>query len=357
MPRIIHVASGREWRGGQRQVLLLARALSREGDLSQTVITSRHSELERRLRSAGLSVESVPWSAGLDPRVILPLIRVTRGSVRPILHAHDSHALALAALCARWTGAALVATRRVDFALRRPWPWRQANRVIAISHAVREVLIGSGVAPDRISVIHSGIDLQATMETQPLNIRESLGLGGNCRIAVNVAALVGHKDHHTLVETARLLRPRLPHLHWVVAGEGPLRREIEAQVAEAGLTGVVHLLGTIPDGVSLIADADVFVMSSSEEGLGTSVLDAMALGVPVVTTDAGGLPEIVGTQAGVICSKGRPDQIAAAVERILADPVERDRLRTAGRHRTAIFSDERMASEHLPVYRSLVSDD
>ncbi|HEU5153535.1 MAG TPA: glycosyltransferase [Gemmatimonadales bacterium] len=356
MRRILHVASGREWRGGQRQVLLLARALSSEPDLHQTVVTSRHSELERRLQSARVSVESVPWTAGLDPRVILPLLRASRGGSRPILHAHDSHALALAALCARWTGAPLVATRRVDFPLRRPWPWRQANRVIAISHAVREVLIASGIAPDRIAVIHSGIDVHSTLGTRPLGIRESLDFGAECRIAVNVAALVGHKDHKTLVETARLLRPRLPNLRWVIAGDGPLREKIQAKVAEAGLRGVVHLLGTIPDGVSLIADADVFVMSSSEEGLGTSVLDAMALGVPVVTTNAGGLPELVGSQAAVICSKGKPDQLAAAVERILADPVERERLTTAGRTRTAAFSHERMASEHLPVYRSLDSD-
>jgi glycosyltransferase involved in cell wall biosynthesis len=337
-------------------VLLLARALSREPALDQTVITSRHSELERRLQGAGVSVESAAWSAGLDPRVILPLLRTARHAHQPILHAHDSHALALAAVCARWAGARLVATRRVDFPLRRSWPWRQANRVVAISHAVRDVLIASGVPSDRISVIHSGIDLPATQATRPLGIRRSLDLGDNCRIAVNVAALVGHKDHKTLVETARLLRPRLPDLRWVIAGDGPLRNEIQAQIAHAGLREVVHLLGTIPDGVSLIADADVFVMSSSEEGLGTSVLDAMALGVPVVTTDAGGLPEIVGSQAGVICSKRRPDQLATAVERILADPVEREKLTTAGRNRTAAFSMERMASEHLPVYRSLVSD-
>jgi glycosyltransferase involved in cell wall biosynthesis len=244
----------------------------------------------------------------------------------------------------------------VDFPLRRPWPWRQANRVIAISNAVREVLIASGVSPDRISVIHSGIDLQATRQTPPLGIRESLDWGDTCRIAVNVAALVGHKDHKTLIETARLLRPKLPNLRWVIAGDGPLRKEIQEQVVKSGLREVVQLLGTIPDGVSLIADADVFVMSSSEEGLGTSVLDAMALGVPVVTTDAGGLPELVGSQAAVICSKGSPDQLAAAVERILADPVERARLTTAARNRTLAFTDERMASEHLPVYRSLLSD-
>jgi len=356
MSRIIHVASGREWRGGQRQVLLLARALSRELDLTQTVITSRHSELERRLELAGVPVTSVAWRAGLDPRVIPPLLRAIRNGPRPILHAHDSHALALAALCTRWTGAALIATRRVDFPLRRPWPWRQANRVIAISHAVRNVLIASGVAAERVSVIHSGIDLHTTRQTLPLGIRESLDLEEKCRIAVNVGALVGHKDHNTLIETARLLRPRLPDLRWIIAGDGPLREEIQTRIAQAGLRGVVLLLGTIPDGVSLIADADVFVMSSSEEGLGTSVLDAMALDVPVVTTDAGGLPELVGDQAAVICSKGRPDQLAAAVDRILADPVERERLTMAGRNRALAFSDERMASEHLPVYRSVVSD-
>ena len=86
------------------------------------------------------------------------------------------------------------------------------------------------------------------------------------------------------------LRDALPGLHWVVAGEGPLRAEIERQREESGLAGRVHLLGHIPEPVRLIADADVYVMSSNQEGLGTSVLDAMALGIPVASTAAGGLP-------------------------------------------------------------------
>ncbi len=151
--------------------------------------------------------------------------------------------------------------------------------MIAISHAVRDVLLADGIAPDRICVIHSGIDLPChPCQLSRPSIRESLVLPRDCRLAVNVAALVGHKDHRTLIETARLLRSRLPDLHWAVAGAGPLRGAIETQIAEAGLNGYVHLLGAIPDGVPLISAADVFVMSSSEEGLGTSVLDAMALG-------------------------------------------------------------------------------
>ena len=149
MPRIIHVASGREWRGGQRQVLLLARALNHERDLEP----DGHDFPPTASSNAGCGatdypVESVPWSAGLDPRVILPLF-ASRVVVSPPFSTPMTAMLSLLPHSVPdGPVQPLVATRRVDFPLRRPWPWRQANRVIAISHAVRDVLIASGVPPD-----------------------------------------------------------------------------------------------------------------------------------------------------------------------------------------------------------------
>ena len=348
--RIVHVASGREWRGGQRQVWLLARELARAG-LEQVVITGKDSELASRLQSSGVSVRLASWQAGVDPRVLLPVLSEVQPR-RTILHAHDAHALTLAGFGASLTRAPLVATRRVDFHLRRRGYWHRADRVIAISEAVARVLIEDGVHPECITVVHSGISIDLVRQAPRLNIRERLGLGRDTRIAANVAALVSHKDHATLIAAAQRLVYRYPDLHWVVAGEGLLKDQLLAQIRSLGLAERVHLLGHLDQPERLIVDADLFVMSSREEGLGTAVLDAMGLGIPIASTTAGGLPEMLERGAGLLVPPRDPTALAEAVTRILDDPALARSLSLRAREEVQRFTDSRMAEEVRQVYRS-----
>jgi glycosyltransferase involved in cell wall biosynthesis len=350
----VHVASGREWRGGQRQVWLLARELARLGGVEQVVVTGEGGELARRLAGDGVAVHPVHWTAGLDPRVLPAVIAEIRAG-GSVLHAHDAHAVTLAGISSWLTRRPLVATRRVDFPLRHPVVWKRARRVIAISGAVRDVLLTDGIPADRITVIPSGISLDDTRAPAPLGIRSRLGLGPDAMIAVNVAALVGHKDHATLLRAAEALRDRHPGLHWVVAGEGPLRKEIEHRRDELRLSSRVHLLGHIPEPVRLIADADVYVMSSNQEGLGTSVLDAMARGIPVAATAAGGLLELLSDGAGLLVARGDFSALADAVNRILTDQALRRALIDRANHAVNRFTAGRMAADALSVYRSCAS--
>ena len=346
---VVHVASGREWRGGQRQTWLLARELARLG-VRQRVVTGRESELARRLEATGVPVRAVRWRAGLDPRAILAVRRELRTSA--LLHAHDAHALAVAGI-ARWRGTApLVVTRRVDFHLRRPGLWRRADRVIAISDAVAAVLGQDGIDPARIRVVRSGVDLEAPQQAAPGGHRARLGIPADRPVAVHLGALVPHKDQATLVRAAALARPRAPMLHWILAGEGELRAELAGAIGRDGLGDRVHLAGQVADPLGLLAEADVYVMSSREEGLGTSVLDAMARGIPVASTRAGGLPEILADGAGLLVPVGDAPALADAVVRIVQDRSLAERLAGRGKEAVRMFSAARMAAEVLSVYRS-----
>jgi glycosyltransferase involved in cell wall biosynthesis len=120
-----------------------------------------------------------------------------------------------------------------------------------------------------------------------------------------------------------------------------------------GLRGRVHLMGQISSPERLIVDADVFVMSSQEEGLGTSVLEALALGIPVASTTAGGLPEMLRDGAGLLVPPRDPEALSGAVSQILEDVELRSRLVARGRDAVLRFSDTRMADEVESVYRSL----
>ena len=324
------------------------------GVVEQVVITGAGSELARRLTEDQVPVHQVSWRMGLDPRVLPAAITQIRAG-GSLLHAHDAHAVTLAAVSGGLTATPFVATRRVDFHLRRVGVWKRARRVIAISRAVADVLLADGISADRINIIPSGIPLDEVRAASRLDIRRQLGLGPGAMIAVNVAALVGHKDHTTLLCAADALRATHPDLHWVVAGEGPLRHQIERLRADLDLTSCVHLLGYIPDPVRLIADADVYVMSSSQEGLGSTVLDAMARGIPVASTAAGGLPDLLGDGAGLLVPVTDFSALADAVHRILTDVALRTSLTSRAEIAVQRFTTRRMADDAVTVYRSCVS--
>ena len=349
--RVLHIDSGREYRGGQNQVRLLTRELARTEQVEQRLVTRRGGELARRVAESGATVGEVPWGPALDPRALWRLYRAAADFVPDLLHAHDSHALQLAYWMRRLSGRgagdpALVATRRVDFHLRRGSVWRRVDHVIAISEAVRAVLVADGIAARDITVVASGIDPDEVRRAArpPLNLRARLGLPPHTPLAANVAALVGHKDQQTLIRAAHAARAARDDLHWVIAGEGELRGALEGALARLGIGDRVHLLGYVPQADALIAEADVLVMSSKEEGLGSVVLHALALGKPVVATRAGGLPEMV--PEPWLVPVGDAEALARKVVHALDHPSS---IPLPPR-----FTASSMAAGVLAVYRSLV---
>jgi glycosyltransferase involved in cell wall biosynthesis len=129
---------------------------------------------------------------------------------------------------------------------------------------------------------------------------------------------------------------------------------LEQRIAQAGLSRLFHLVGQLPDPHSALTGADVCVLSSTSEGLGSSILAAMALGVPVVATRVGGIPELLGTGAGLMVSPGDPAGFAEAVRRVLTEPELAESLARIGRREAQRFSVHGMAEQVLGVYRSCV---
>jgi glycosyltransferase involved in cell wall biosynthesis len=342
--RVLHVDAGREWRGGQNQVRLLLRELAHEPDVDLRLVTNRDGELARRVARHGTPIDGLTWSAGLDPRAWWTIRRTLRTFRPDLVHVHDGHSLTLCRFAR--PPAPLIAHRRVDFHVRAGSAWHTANRIVAISEAVARVLVADGVPPDRITVIPDGIDpaeIQANA-SRPLGIRTRLSLAPHTPLAVNAAALVDHKDQITLVRAAREARPLRPDLHWLIAGEGERRGALEAEIARLALGDRVHLLGYINEVDALIREADVFVMSSREEGLGSVILHALALGKPVVSTAAGGIPEILDPRSLVPVADAHA--LAHKVVATLAAPTPSslpDRC-----------TAKAMAQATLALYRSLV---
>ena len=352
--RVVHVASGREWRGGQRQTWLLASELARLA-VPQTVVTRRGSELFKRLNRIGVHVHGCGWSIGLDPRALVAALQEAKR--RPVVvHAHDPHAFALAGAAARMSGAPLVVTRRATFPLRRPGAWNRADRVVAISEAVRAHLVADGVDPARIVIVRSAIDLTALRNAVPGGFRSRLGVADGAPLVVAVAALTSEKGLDTLIAAAGRLTERTPSIHWAVAGSGPLASELGRAANRAGVGHTVHLLGHLDDPSALVAEADCVVMPSTSEAFGSSLLDAMALGRPIVASGVGGIPEVLGG-AGIIVPPGNAVALADAVSALTADAAMARRLGAAAKARVQEFGADRMAQAMVAVYRSVAQID
>jgi glycosyltransferase involved in cell wall biosynthesis len=202
--------------------------------------------------------------------------------------------------------------------------------------------------------VHSGIDPAEVRSAPAGGFRAVYQLAPNVPLAVNVAALVPHKDQSTLIAASVETSRDLPELHWIIAGDGPLLPDLMEQVQHAGLEERVHFAGHVSNPWGIIAEADVFVMSSREEGLGTSILDAMALDIPVVATRAGGIPEILADGAGILVPVGDGIQLGRAVSTLIKDKELRRRIVEKARQQLTRFTAGAMADGVRSVYRSIL---
>jgi glycosyltransferase involved in cell wall biosynthesis len=179
-----------------------------------------------------------------------------------------------------------------------------------------------------------------------------LGVPAGCPVVGNVAALTDHKDHATLIEAAARVRARVPEARFVIVGDGPLRPRLEALCRERGVADRCIFAGFRQDLDRLFPAFTVFCLSSHMEGLGTSLLDAMAFSRPVVATAAGGIPEAVedGVTGRVVPVRD-PAALADALALVLTDADKARAMGAAGRRRfEERFTAERMVDETLAAY-------
>lgn len=357
----LHIDTARTWRGGQNQALLTVLGLRALGHRT-LLVCHPDGELRRRAAEGGDLIPLAPTTE-MDFSAAWRLARVIRQEGPAVVHAHDPHGVAMAAAAlslGRFAPPPLfIASRRVDFRLKgnafSRWKYRQVDGFLCASEAIRQLLLADGVEPDRAILVHEGIDVEHVDAAPRLDAHVDLWLPHGAPIVGNIAALVAHKGQRDLVDAAQLVVRQAPDTRFLIVGEGELRPVLEQQIHRHGLEKHVILAGFRPDALSLLKAFDVFVMSSVTEGLGTSILDAMACAKPVVATCAGGIPEVVAdAQTGFLVPVRDPRALADRLVTLLTRPDLRDAFGRAGRRRVEErFSAERMVAETLAVYQRL----
>jgi L-malate glycosyltransferase len=358
----LHIDTARTWRGGQNQVLVTVLGMRALGHRTM-LVAHPGGELRQRAQE-GLDLVPLAPKTEMDLGAAWRLSRLIKRLAPDIVHAHDPHAVAMAGLALSMGTQAvkppLVASRRVDFHLRQSamsrWKYRQVERFLCASEAIRRMLVADGVPEAKTVTVHEGIDVARVEAAPPAKLHEDLFLPHGAPIVGNVAALVPHKGQRHLVEAAALVVRHVPDARFVIAGEGELRPSLERLIKDRRLEKHVLLAGFRPDVLSLHRAFDLFVMSSVTEGLGTSLLDAMAAAKPIVATSTGGIPEVVVDGVnGYLVPPRDHEAMATAIVRLLLDADLRRRLGAAGLNRVREqFSAERMVERTLSEYERLV---
>jgi glycosyltransferase involved in cell wall biosynthesis len=375
MINILHLHSSAGLYGAESVILSLGKSLGDQG--YHPIVGSI--EADRRKAStfasacieAGLDFELIFSGSKLSPRAVLDLVRLIRRRNIRLLHSHSYKATIFGWFAARAAGIPLVETNH----LFPPMPLydrklqlyagigafflRFADRTIAVSQKIRKALSAVGVPENKIEVIENGIDLcncRAAAARDRISLRRSLGFDEDRLIIGGIGRLTQQKGFKYLIEAIPEVCRRHENVLFIIAGDGPLKDALQHQARHLGIGNSIRFLGFRRDVLDILALMEIFVMPSLDEGLPIAMLEAMAIGVPLVLSRVGEIPHVIQNgRNGILVeprdSKGLADRINLLIE----DPLMRNRLRDRALEDVASgYSDHAMSRRYRRIYDDLI---
>jgi len=358
--KVMHVEAGRHLYGGARQLAYLLEGLERRG-IGCVLVCPAGSAIGAETRQWVSRVHEVPMGGDLDLGLIRRLRRLIRSERPDLLHLHSRRgADLLGGIAGRLEGVPVVLSRRVDNPEAR-WlvslKYRLYDRVITISEGIRRVLLREGVAPDKLVCVRSAVGPEGyRSRCEREAFRREFELPDDTILLGVVAQLIPRKGHRFLLQALPGLLAVFPGLRTIFFGQGPIEARLRQQAGELGLDGRVIFAGFRSDLPRLLPCLDLLVHPALMEGLGIALLQAAGAGLPIVASNAGGMPEAVRDGLnGLLVPPGDVPALTAAIRRLLADPGQMRQMGRAGRELVeGEFSIDRMVEGNLRVYRELL---
>lgn len=353
--------------GGSEQLLVAA---ARYHDRARFEIHAVYAlrgndELAPQLAKAGVTVHCLDVVDGLDPRWVARFQRVLARGEFDVVHVHSP----LMAGVVRPLIATLPQGRRPGLVVTEHGAWRHYHPLtralnhitvpigdahLAVSEEARSSL-PRWLRPSTRVVVHAvAVDDLLPLRRERNDVRTELGVGPDDVVVLTVANLRPVKDYPTLLAAARTVLEREPNVRFFAVGGGRLEDDVHALQRTLGLGYRFQLLGSRSDATRLMAGADLFVLASREEGYPVALMEAMALGLPVVATDVGGIPEAVrhGLE-GFVVPAGRPEPLADAICDLAEDAELRGRLATASASRGLAYDVARSTQMMEAIYEEV----
>ena len=359
--KVLHIDAEKYWRGGQQQAVYLYEGMLKSG-YECGFVCCPGSQLQRYLETNRLNYHCLTFRSEADIISAFQLALLCHRHSYNILQLHSSHSLSWGLLAKLfYPSLKLVATRRVDFPIGKnplsafKYKTKAVNKIVAVSDNIRRVLINCGVAAEKIAVIHSGIDLAKFDRAQvPENFYKTWNIPAESIIVGTVAAFAGHKDYPNFLKAASLAVQENPLLFFIAVGGGNLLPEMKKLAWKLGLQGHIAFTGFQKEIGQFLQAFDIFVLASCLEGLGTSVLEAMSVGLPVIGTKAGGIIEMINSgENGLLVPAQNPLELSQAILTLAQNPLLREKYGNNALNSVQKFSKEQMIDKYLELYTTL----
>jgi glycosyltransferase involved in cell wall biosynthesis len=359
---IYHVDTEKSWRGGQQQAAYLHSQLQKT-EFKSILITNPNSRFSRYCKSNNLPLLEIRMRNELDLLAGYKIAQKIGKKENVILQAHSAHALTICIWVKLFRPKIkIISMRRVDFHIKKnffsklKYKTKLVDVHVAISNFIKTIMVEDGVEQSRIKTIYSAIDINKFKNIEKDDsVRRNLGFSADNVLIGTTAALTGHKDIPNFIQAARIAYETNDNLRFVVFGEGKLRRELEVLINKTGLNDVFKLPGFTKDVGKALKSMDIFVMPSKTEGLGTSILDAESVCLPIIGTDAGGIPEAIRhNYNGLIVPRMNADELGRTIISLAKDSKLRQRFAQASLEFVKKFHITENLESYRKLYKSLL---
>ena len=340
--KILHLTKGTELYGAQRVILNLAENINSENfeALIATLVNNRHGQgtFVEEIENRGEKAITIKCRKRIDIPALQALITILKNQHIDILHCHELKSRLYGLIAARarnipvvtthhnWTGA----NRLVKiFECLDALYIRFFDRIIAVSEELKLSMLKFKIPAKRITVILNGINLKEFQGDQKdiTSLRKKIGIKVGEKIIGNVGRLSVEKGHKLFLTTAELIKKEYPAIQFVIVGNGPLEGELKILVDKLGLKENVFFTGFCQDVQQIYSIMDIYLSTSVVEGTPMAMMEAMAMGVPVVATKVGGVSGLLQqNQGGILLDNNEPEKIADSVIDLLKNPDKLARL-------------------------------
>ncbi len=357
--KILHLSTMLTWGGGERQILNLCQALAQQA-VTQWVVCPKQSALARQLATLNLPCNTLKKYSSVSLAYAYQLSKQIKHFQPDIVHVHDSHALTGITLAQILfaTSVPIVISRKVSYPIkdtafsRFKYNQNSVKKIICVSNQVKKVVAKTVKQPACLTTIYDGIDLnQFTDATQTNPLRQEFSLSQTSLLIGCVASLLPVKDHKTFIDCAKQVLSAGIDAKFFIIGDGPLKSELAAYVKSLQLDHAIIFTGFRNDIANIMPALDILMLTSTAEGMGTVLLEAMAAKVAVIATAAGGVIEAVQNKVtGLIANVGDTQTLAHHVITLAQNPALRNQLVQQAHQHVQRFSSANSAKQVLNTY-------
>lgn len=367
--KVVQVVEDLEIGGAERVIETIALGLDSNLFKVEVWCLVKGGKVAESLAKRGIAVRILGLTSYYNPANIFKLAALIRHSRAMIIHSHGYYASTFARLAAILVRRLIIITHvhttQYGMRLRNHLIDRLLSRItdkiICISQAVQDFVVNKeGINPDLTTIIYNGINLPPNTKDSSSqgNILKLIGLNSNHVVVIVVASLQPHKGHKVLIEAFAKIIKKAPHTRLIIIGEGPLKDSLSGLVSKKGLSMYIKFLGEQDNVYQYLSISDLFVLPSIErEGLGLALIEAMAMGLPVIGSDLGGIKELIAPGSnGRLFQPGNASELANEMYSIINDEAESKKMGLVGKKMHAKnFTGTKMVESISSLYHNLLN--